>query len=468
MDESIVANIIDIVKFLGYKGEPLSVVELEVLQNNIIDIYKIKYSICDPSIETCVKQSFVAKYHFIHSFEVVDEEDNVDVIDDTNIIDTYVMSDVTSQKFKPVIMKNTLTVEERDIEYEKLINAIKPTLEERELKLTVHYDHLRNLPQPVQKSKEWFDMRNNMITASMAADIIGESKYGTREEALLDKLNLLPDKFKENMFVYHGKKYERIAILIYEHIYNTKIGEFGLIPYQNDHTDVVPINYMGASPDGISTCITLDGKPNKLVGRMLEIKCPLKRVILTKGVLDGEIVPHYYWIQAQVQMAVCKCNECDFWQCFIKEYDDDEWYADEEVDGIKTVFTQGENGEQYSILHRLTKGCIIQLMPKDKSKIPVGERPEWYAKYIYPSNILMTDDEYEQWCEHIKNNWMKLYPQYKDGYYYDKILYWKLQSCHNVLIKRDIEWFNSRIPKFKLFWDEVLKVVAVLQMDKNI
>ena len=41
--------------------------------------------------------------------------------------------------------------------------------------LVEHVDFLANLPQPEQRTEEWFDMRRNMITASCAAQAIGEN-----------------------------------------------------------------------------------------------------------------------------------------------------------------------------------------------------------------------------------------------------------------------------------------------------
>ena len=56
-----------------------------------------------------------------------------------------------------------------------------------------------------------------MITASGCAGAIGEIKYedSKPKSFMLEKLGL-GKGFKENDFVYHGKKYEKIAILIYE------------------------------------------------------------------------------------------------------------------------------------------------------------------------------------------------------------------------------------------------------------
>ena len=53
------------------------------------------------------------------------------------------------------------------------------------------------------------------------------------------------------------------------------------------------------------------------------------------------------------------------------------------------------------------------------------------------------------------NNYQKHYPELVENYYFDKVLYWKLESSHNFKIKRDKEWFNINLPKFKDFWNRV-------------
>jgi putative phage-type endonuclease len=456
-------NVIEILNFMGYNNQPLTSKQYFQLTNDIKMMYN---TIHDTNLDSkYINNIFNCTYNIKSTYINKNKENSIINID-SDQSEENILIDISLELIesygnnininKPIELDNMLTVTQRDEHYEKLIEQIKPSLVDNLKKRTDHYDYLRNLPQPVQKSKEWFELRDGMITASSAAEILGESKYGTRDEMLLDKVGILPNKYKENMFVHHGKKYELIATMIYEHLYNTKVGEFGLVPYQNDDSDLIKVNFMGASPDGISTCITLDGKPNPIVGRMLEIKCPLKRKILTSGEVDGEICPHYYWVQVQMQLACCKNEGCDFWQCNIQEYSDDEWLLDNtEDEKIHCKFTVEQNMPK-DINPKLTKGCIIQLLLKDKSKIPKGDRWEWYAKYIYPSNLLMSDDEYIKWTKHIEKNWKTLYPEHVNDYYLDKVLYWKLHNCHNVLIKRDVEWFRSKLPKFQEFWKEVL------------
>ena len=50
-----------------------------------------------------------------------------------------------------------------------------------------------------------------MLTASTAAQVIGEGKYGKAIKVILDKCGL-GKKFGANKFTHHGNKYEEIAI----------------------------------------------------------------------------------------------------------------------------------------------------------------------------------------------------------------------------------------------------------------
>jgi putative phage-type endonuclease len=319
------------------------------------------------------------------------------------------------------------------------------------------YEFLINLPQPVQKSPEWFALRNNMITASSCGSVLGECKYQSIKETIMEKI--FGKEFKENKFVYHGKKYEKIATMIYEVIYNSKVGEFGLIPHQT-------INFLGASPDGVSMSLTLDGKPNKLLGRMLEIKCPPSRVIQNTGCIKGDICPAYYWIQVQIQLECCNLPECDFWQTHLIEYKNEkEFIADEILDNVHThseLFNQDDKTEitdekdPVQIDERIRRGAIIELLPIDRSNIPKGDLVEWYGKYIYPPTLLMTPLEYRSWAKETIKNITTLYPEFNEKYKFSRVVYWKLLKSHNELITRQPKWFEENYNTLKKFWDRVV------------
>lgn len=358
--------------------------------------------------------------------------------------------------------QNFKTCEDRDLFYDinrnnqKVINYDSLTLTEK--KLFNQYEYLINLPQPVQKSKEWFEMRNNMVTASSCGAVIGECKYQPIKSVIIDKVGL-GQKFKENKFVYHGKKYEKIAIMIYEIIYNSKVGEFGLIQHPT-------ISYLGASPDGISMSLTLDGKLNRLMGRMLEIKCPPSRAIVNHGKIKGEICPDYYWVQVQIQLECCDLPECDFWQCHLIEYKNRDDFMNDDVSDL--VHTENQIYKQdisttiedepvkIQIDERIRRGAIIELLPNDRSIVPETDLVIWYGKYIYPPTILMTPNEYDKWTTETIKNLSTLYPDMIKDYTFSRVVYWKLQLSHNELIMRQTEWFEQYKPQFEKFWNRVL------------
>ena len=311
------------------------------------------------------------------------------------------------------------------------------------------YEYVEGLPQPIQKSLEWFTMRANFITASAGAQAIGESKYDPPLELIKAKIGL-GKKFEENFNFHHGKKLESIATLIYEYIYNVKVGEFGLVP----HIAKPQISYLGASPDGICTCSTLDGQFSNLIGRMLEIKCVTSRQINITGKEDGEITPHYYWIQVQLQLECCDLEDCDFWQCKLKNYWS-ERLLNEAIQALDGTMHTREQGEHYTINPQLEVGTMIELMPNN-AELKGKEKDVYYAAYIYPTELDCSMKEKIDWANNMKYNWKTHYPEFAEDYHFGKILYYHLEKSHCYLIKRDRTWFKNTLPKFKAFWDEVL------------
>lgn len=288
------------------------------------------------------------------------------------------------------------------------------------------FNYLKSLTQYEQRSKQWFDQREGMITASDIGAALELNHKEPKYKLILKKCNRGPE-FTENKFVHHGKKYEQIATMIYERKFNIRVEEFGLIPHPL-------VKCIGASPDGIATKYTLDGKLSTMVSRMLEIKCPYSRTINLEGDIYGHICPEYYWAQVQIQLEVCDLDECDFWQCKIEEY----------VNREEFIKDSDPNCPFLSKEHGTEKGCIIQLAPKNK----INEYYLFYCSYIYPDRLDMTNEEYDQWIlNNINCN--------NDDYVFDKVIYWKLTRSKNVLIVRDMKWFNESLPIIQQTWDTV-------------
>ena len=138
-----------------------------------------------------------------------------------------------------------------------------------------------------QRSQEWLDLRENMITASDAASAIGESRYES-EDAFVKK-KVLRTKWAGNAATEHGTRLEPFVRDLYDAKYNRKSHEIGLVQHRE-------YPWLGASPDGV----TEDGI-------LVEIKCPLSRKIEAK-------VPKHYWPQVQLQLEITDLEECDFVQ----------------------------------------------------------------------------------------------------------------------------------------------------------
>jgi len=313
------------------------------------------------------------------------------------------------------------------------------TLEKRALQ----YDKLRAIISPEQRSDEWFAMRRKRITASDGGTILGVNHNREQKPFNFIIKKTSEPSFQSNKYCYHGKKLEEPATMIYEYRMNVIVEEFGLMKHPK-------YNFLGASPDGIVCRTKLDGvHKTKYVGRMLEIKCPFTRKIKMDGPIYGHICPEYYWVQVQLQLECCDLEECDFWQCEIREYryGRDQFMRDTDPNEPFRSKTTG-----------FEKGCLIQLIPREKrDECNSGKYDEcvWSdAIFVYPPKIEMSPYQCDQWVmeelSKIAQN-----PKY-DKYMFDKVLYWKLVKSNNVTIKRDRKWFAESLPKFRKMWDYVL------------
>lgn len=329
-------------------------------------------------------------------------------------------------------------------EYEETYPDIK--VPSKYKKLDEHFNKLKNLPQPAQRSQEWYDYRFNRITASDAAAAIDLNPYEPVESFILKKCD--PNfPFRDNATVFHGKKYEPTATMIYEHIYNTRVFEFGALPSDK-------YSFLGASPDGISSKYTLDNKFSDRLGTMLEIKCPVTRDIYTKGKVAGDICPFYYYCQVQQQLACCELDVCDFWQCKLTEYKSrDDYLSDDCKSCITTV---GSDGEKIIVDDKLKKGIILEFYPKNFVPEFEGDLAEWKSKYIIPKRLDMDETQYEKWAIKMLDQYKELYPDISKDYYFYRMIYWKLESSHNVAIKRDDKFLDSIIPVLRETWDKIL------------
>ena len=150
--------------------------------------------------------------------------------------------------------------------YDSTFIRINPKVQQ----VTKHLQALRDIPQPEQRTPEWYAFRHNYLTASSAWKAFVST--ATRNQLIYDKcVPYDPDKYKSSASLdsplQWGVRYEPVSIMWYEHMYGTKIEDFGCIPHPT-------LSCLAASPDGINT----DPEAPRF-GRMLEVKNIVNRVI---------------------------------------------------------------------------------------------------------------------------------------------------------------------------------------------
>lgn len=295
-------------------------------------------------------------------------------------------------------------------------------------------------PQPVQRTKEWFDARRTRITASAVSSLLVKNKefceeyvktYGLQEEfdynnkccnPYSSKKQFAMDKvkqtFKGSEATFWGQRYEPIATMLYELKKNKEVLEFGLIAHDS-------IDWLAASPDGI----TKDGI-------MLEIKCPFRRKITG-------IPPIYYYQQCQIQLEVCDLDVCDFFEIEFIEVVSFKEFLDDSLQESDVEF----------------KGLYLQ----------IENIPDEYEsrEYVYPPRELINNvtklvawknDMLEELIEtrnfssvkSSKNNILCRNNSYKT--FNIRTTYWKTVVTSIVPITRDQKWFNSVKPYLEKEW----------------
>ena len=261
---------------------------------------------------------------------------------------------------------------------------------------------LQKQPQPEQRTPAWYKFREGLLTASDWGTVLGDNPYSNKNKVLKNKVTDKP-VFFSNAACDWGKKYEDVAIQIYESRNDTTVIEFGCIKHPT-------INFLGASPDGIT--------PD---GIMVEIKCPYKRTITGTP-------PVYYADQVQGQLEVCELDRCDFLECTLEEVEEEEY------------FSSNFEGNYKMNDKNLEKGILSVWLDK-KSKD---------FKFHY-GKIGMNREEFEE----FKNN----QPEYlrdKSKYIFVEYTFWNLLVISNVPIYRDREWFAKSLIILEEFWNEVL------------
>ena len=306
------------------------------------------------------------------------------------------------------------------------------TQNENEISKTI--DYLRSIPQPEQRTSEWYKFRRELITASNVGKIFGTE--ASRNSLIYEKC--LPVKINDDSSgngvnilspLHWGQKYEPLSVMLYEHDNNTTIEDFGCIQHNK-------YSFIGASPDGINN----DPMSDKY-GRMLEIKNIVNREITG-------IPSKMYWIQMQIQMETCNLNYCDFFETQFKEYENEENFYNDNTHDRKGVILH--------FIERISIGGGVSTSPKaNEIEMTTGyqlaQQTSGAPKYIYmPLDIELTKESIDQWVETTRNKLRRSWSLYSiDFWYLEK------QSC--VLVERNKQWFQKAYHPIEETWSTIIK-----------
>ena len=287
---------------------------------------------------------------------------------------------------------------------------------------------LRDIPQPVQRTPEWYNFRWNLITASNAwkafesQSCINQLIYEkcqplkTFEENGEDGCEEQIKMVNTNTAMHWGQKFEPLSVMIYEYMYNSKVEDFGCIQHPN-------YKFLGASPDGI----IIESSSGRY-GRMLEIKNPVSREIT--GIPKKE-----YWVQMQLQMEVCDLDECDFLETKFIEYPDYDSYRDDSA--IELDLNGVESKSYIKSANNSYKGTIIYFHTKEIKPF-----------YLYqPLNLYLPEDISKWEEENIEK-----FEAEPFNYTFFKFIYWKLDKISCVLVLRNKDWFKNNIEQLENIW----------------
>jgi len=364
---------------------------------------------------------------------------------------------------------------------------------------------LKRKPYYEPGEQKWFEERSNCITATHIPTVLDESQSKYPIMFLLEKSGLVPsEEFEGNEHTRHGNKHEKNASMYFSHTHNARLFYPSIIIHEK-------YSFLGATPDGICDGYALDspfsnyenkdindilGEPKRassLVGTLLEIKCPPKRIIqpgdmIFKKSMLGTVIPYDYYTQMQTQMFCTALPKCIFMQCKIVEYKDfDSYKADK-------CAIPGLSGET-----KMPKGACIEIRDKVlytkmmNNKISLKKDPQvekilnWASqissslhktlrekltsdpetikadeehflnkgiKYIYMPRLGMSDEELSHW---ISNEFIN-FPtsEYAEKFIIGSVSFFRFEIAQRTEVPFDPEFFNEeRMDILERMWKYV-------------
>ena len=278
---------------------------------------------------------------------------------------------------------------------------LQKTTEER----LAHIDALVQRPHVPQRTPEWYAQSKEVLTASEFSAILGTPRsVGTcvlkkviteGEEAVAPRLAVATQELSAMDW---GVRFEPIVKQILAAMWGAEILDVGRIIHATD-------SHLAASPDGLLVAATDPAR----VGRLLEIKCPIRREITGK-------IPFEYWCQMQIQMEVTDIDECDYVEVKI---------ASPYKEGVGSYKppAEGSLGEKYN------------------GHLWLFQEPNTLELVYAYTHIERKDFERLGW------NVVEVIP-------------WHLESISTSTVNRDEAWFASTEERRREFWAKVAEARA--------
>ena len=420
-------NLEDITDTLIFEDEPSIfteeyAVELVETALHLMDEYMNMHphSISEPNFQEILLEE-IKDIFYIQMEDHIDEIDYGDDIEDD-------MNDLLLDAFNIFITifhpDKSFDCKDKEFDFIELNNNEVDIIENKIQKL-------REIPQPVQRTPEWYQFRWNLITASNAWKAF--ESQSTINQLIYEKCQPIKpindnDEIKMvnvNSPMHWGQKYEPLSVMIYEEKYGTKVEDFGCIQHPT-------YAFLGASPDGI-----IINKDSDRYGRMLEIKNVVSREI--NGIPKKE-----YWTQMQLQMEVCDLDECDFLETKFIEYPD---YMSYKEDILEEILIDPSNESE----------CQNLCLSKDnkiKGEIIYFHTKEGKPFYIYKPLDIIRSDIIQNWSEDMVD-YYTLNEEF--NYTYMKTIYWKLDVLSCILVLRKRDWFKNNICLLENVWKIIEK-----------
>ena len=257
-------------------------------------------------------------------------------------------------------------------------------------------DELLSRKQTEQRTEAWYKQMSTIISASELGNLFS-SPYARSKFVVAKTLpyqqrqqHLAVPSSHMSAFDW-GIRFEPVVKQIYEYKYGTTIKELGRLYHQTDKR-------CAASPDGL----VYHCPKNERTGRLIEIKCPVTRII------TGSI-PKDYYCQMQLQLHVTGLKQCDY---------------------VEAVFSSKYNAIEEREGPALYNGFIAVVRYK--------EIKDQELYYIYsPVNC-------ESWTPDTDDEIVEMIP-------------WKLVQWGEQIVMRSEEWWESIVPIIDTFWGDVEK-----------